>query len=95
MFVLTPEGVGLLLEGSLGNMMWTLKTALVGIAGIAGGASTWLLRRTTLWERLALVAGGLLLVYSNIMFDVVGLVLVGVVVIWQKLTMNRMAVTPG
>jgi TRAP-type uncharacterized transport system fused permease subunit len=95
MFVLTPEGIGLLLEGSLGNMIWTLVTALVGIAGIAGGASTWLLRRTTVWERIALVAGGLLLVYSNIIFDAVGIVLVGIVVIWQKLTLNRMAVSPG
>ena len=95
MFVLTPEGIGLLLEGTLGNIIWTLVTALIGVAGIAGGASTWFLRRTALWERVALVVGGLLLVYSNIMFDVIGIVLVGIVVIWQRLSLKRMAAAPG
>ena len=70
MFVLTPEGIGLLLEGPVGNMIWTFVTALIGVAGIAGGASTWFFRRTALWERFFLIIGGLLLVYSNILFDV-------------------------
>lgn len=95
MFVLTPEGVGLLLEGSVGNMIWTLVTALIGIAGIAGGASTWLMRRTTIWERIALIVGGLLLVYSNIMFDAIGIVLVGIVIVWQKYTLKRVAAASG
>jgi TRAP transporter 4TM/12TM fusion protein len=95
MFVLTPEGIGLLLEGSAGNMIWTFVTALIGIAGIAGGASTWLFRRTTLWERVALIVGGLLLVYSNILYDVVGIVLVGIVVVWQKISIRRAAAIPG
>jgi TRAP transporter 4TM/12TM fusion protein len=95
MFVLTPEGIGLLLEGSVGNMIWTFVTALIGVAGIAGGASTWFFRRTTLWERVALIIGGLLLVYSNILFDVIGIVLVGIVVVWQKITLRRAAATSG
>jgi TRAP transporter 4TM/12TM fusion protein len=95
MFVLTPEGVGLLLEGSAGNMIWTLVTALIGVAGIAGGASTWFFRRTAIWERIFLIVGGLLLVYSNILFDVIGIVLVGIVVAWQKFTLKRVAANPG
>jgi TRAP transporter 4TM/12TM fusion protein len=95
MFVLTPEGVGLLLEGSVGNMIWTLITALIGVAGIAGGASTWFLRRTALWERAALIVGGLLLIYSNIIFDMIGIILVGIVLIWQKFTLKRMVSAPG
>jgi len=95
MFVLTPEGIGLLLEGPVGNMIWTFVTALIGVAGIAGGASTWFFRRTALWERLFLIIGGLLLVYSNILFDVIGIVLVGIVVVWQKITLRRAAATSG
>jgi TRAP transporter 4TM/12TM fusion protein len=95
MFVLTPEGVGLLLEGSVGNMIWTFVTAMIGVAGIAGGASTWFFRRTALWERFLLIVGGLLLVYSNILFDVIGIVLVGIVVVWQKITIRRAASAPG
>jgi TRAP transporter 4TM/12TM fusion protein len=93
MFVLTPEGIGLLLEGPVGNMIWTFVTALIGVAGIAGGASTWFFRRTALWERFFLIIGGLLLVYSNILFDVIGIVLVGIVVVWQKITIRRAAAT--
>jgi TRAP transporter 4TM/12TM fusion protein len=95
MFVLTPEGIGLLLEGPVVNMIWTFVTAMIGVAGIAGGASTWFFRRTALWERFLLIIGGLLLVYSNILFDVIGIVLVGIVVVWQKITIRRAAATPG
>jgi len=37
----------------------------------------------------------ILLVYSNIMFDMIGIVLVGIVVIRQKLTLKGMAAAPG
>lgn len=91
MFVLTPDGIGLLLEGSIPNMIWSFITAMIGIVGIAGGASTWLLRRTTLWERAALIVGGLLLVYSSLILDAVGMALIALVVIWQKVTLRRAA----
>ena len=93
MFVLTPDGMGLLLEGSVVNMIWTFVTAMIGIVGIAGGASTWLFRRTALWERAALIAGGLMLVYSNVVYDFIGMALVGLVVVWQKVTLKRAAAT--
>ena len=89
MFVLTPEGMGLLLEGPVLNMVWSFVTAMIGIAGIAGGASTWFFRRTTLWERFVLIGGGLLLVYSSLLLDVIGMGMIGLVVVWQKLTLRR------
>jgi TRAP transporter 4TM/12TM fusion protein len=89
MFVLTPEGIGLLLEGPVSNMIWTFVTAMIGIAGIAGGASTWFFRRTAVWERCALIIGGLLLVYSSVICDVIGFSLIGLVVVWQKITIKR------
>ena len=91
MFVLTPDGMGLLLEGPPLNMVLTFVTAAIGIMGIAGGASTWLLRRTEWWERIVLIVGGLLLVYSSFVLDVIGIVLIGLVVVWQKMTLKRQA----
>jgi TRAP-type uncharacterized transport system fused permease subunit len=87
--VLTPEGMGLLLEGPVLNMIWSFVTAMIGIVGIAGGASTWLFRRTTLWERFVLIGGGLLLVYSSLLLDAIGMGMIGLVVVWQKLTLRR------
>ncbi len=95
MFVLSPEGVGLLLEGSVVNVICTLITALVGVAGIAGGASAWLFRSTVLWERAFLIAGGLLLVYSSILFDVVGIILIGIVAVRQQVALRRRTVAAG
>jgi TRAP-type uncharacterized transport system fused permease subunit len=79
MFVLSPEGVGLLLEGPWVNIILTVATALIGVIGIAGGASGWLLKKTVPWERAALMVGGLLLVYSSAILDAVGTGLIALV----------------
>ena len=89
MFILAPEGIGLLLEGPVVNMIWTFVRAHIGIVGIAGGASTWLLKRTATWERIALIVGGLLLVYSSVVYDLIGMGLIGVVFVRQKLMLRR------
>jgi TRAP-type uncharacterized transport system fused permease subunit len=88
MFVLSPEGVGLLLEGPWVSTVWTVVTALIGVIGIAGGASGWLLKQTALWERAALMAGGLLLVYSSTILDAVGTGLIALVAFRQRLEMK-------
>jgi TRAP-type uncharacterized transport system fused permease subunit len=95
MFVLTPEGVGLLLEGPWLNCVWTIITALVGIVGIAGGASSWLFRRTAAWERVVLLIGGLLLVYSSLLLDIVGIAMIALVIVWQKMTLRKQAGAAG
>jgi TRAP transporter 4TM/12TM fusion protein len=89
MFVLAPEGIGLLLEGPALNMVWTFITAMVGVFGIAAGASSWMFRRMTVWERALMIVGGLLLVYSSVLYDVIGFILIGFVVLWQKLTLKQ------
>ena len=91
MFVLAPEGIGLLLEGGTANMIWSFITAMIGIVGIAAGASGWLFRRTALWERAVMIVGGLLLVYSSVIFDVIGLCLIASVFVYQRTSMKRVA----
>ena len=91
MFVLDPSGTGLLLTGSfktLGNANWgsialVTITAAVGIVALAGGLQGWLLRRTTLYERLMLIAAGFLLVYPTGAADLAGFALVVVVLALQ------------
>jgi TRAP transporter 4TM/12TM fusion protein len=93
MFVLDPGGTGLLLTGSiktLGDADWgaialVTFTAAVGIVALAGGLQGWLLKRTTWLERAMLVVAGFLLVYPNAAFDVIGMVLVGIVFVVQRL----------
>jgi TRAP transporter 4TM/12TM fusion protein len=91
MFVLDPSGTGLLLTGSfktLGNADWgsialVTGTAAVGIVALAGGFQGWLLKRTSIPERLMLIVAGFLLVYPKALFDVIGFALVVIVVLLQ------------
>jgi len=69
-FVLDPQGLGLLLkvpkDGSWIDIVEiTVKTAL-GLAALAAAAQGWALQRTTLWERALLTLSGLLLVFPSL-----------------------------
>src|SRR5882724_6737487 len=80
MFVLDPSGTGLLLKLPVGgtwlDVAWVTFTAFVGIAALAGGVQNWLLRETSLVERVMLIVAGLLLVYPKPLFDFIGIGLV-------------------
>jgi TRAP transporter 4TM/12TM fusion protein len=69
-FVLDPQGLGLLLkvpkDGSWVDIVEiTVKTAL-GLGALAAAAQGWALRRTTLTERALLTFAGLLLVFPSL-----------------------------
>ena len=93
MFVLDPAGLGLLMMGSfkkLANAPWdqvalVSVTAMIGIATLAAGVQGWLFKRTNAVERWLLIAAGLALVYPKAMFDYIGLGLIVVVIVLQKL----------
>ena len=80
MFVLDPAGQGLLLMGStkaLANADWwsiaqVTLTAAAGIAALAGGFQGWALKKTTVPERLMLLAAGFALVYPTALADAIG-----------------------
>lgn len=77
MFTLHPDGVGLLLKGDWGNIIWTTATAAVGLAALAAGLTGWLLVKTNLIERILLIAAGLVLVYPSLLQDAFGIGLFG------------------
>jgi TRAP transporter 4TM/12TM fusion protein len=70
-FVLDPQGLGLLLKIPSGGswvdiVLITGKTAL-GLGALAAAAQGWALRRTTMVERALLVLAGLLLVFPSLL----------------------------
>jgi TRAP transporter 4TM/12TM fusion protein len=89
MFTLDPKGVGILLKGPALDIIWTTITAFIGLAALAGGVENWFLKRTTLYERIMLIAAGLLLVYPIALCDIIGLSLMAGVVVLQKLRKER------
>ena len=85
MFTLDPKGIGILLKGSLSDVIWTTITAFIGIAALAGGVENWFFKKTAIYERVMLIAAGLMLVYPIPLYDFIGLWLIAAVIILQKL----------
>jgi TRAP transporter 4TM/12TM fusion protein len=85
MFTLDPKGIGILLKGPAVDVIWTTVSAFIGLAALAGGVENWFLRKTTFYERIMLLAAGLLLVYPIAIYDLVGLGLMVLVIVLQKL----------
>ena len=90
MFTLAPEGVGLLLQGNLPNIVFATITAIVGITALTTGVGGWLLRRATWFERVGLIIAGILLVYPSTNLDLVGLAIFAVVLGYQFMTRRVM-----
>ena len=70
-FVLDPQGVGLLMKipkgGSVYDIIWvTLKTA-IGLGALAAAAQNWALRKNTQVERWLWLLAGLLLVFPSLL----------------------------
>jgi TRAP transporter 4TM/12TM fusion protein len=76
MFIYGPP---LLLEGSVAEIALTTVTAIAGVTALASAAMGFGRRELLVWERVALGAGALCLVYPGLITDGVGLlVLAGV-----------------
>jgi len=77
-FIMDPLGVGLLLKVPKGGSWWDIVyitvTTGIGIFALAAAAQGWLLARTRLAERLLLLVGGLLMVFSTLMAALYALV---------------------
>src|SRR5215216_6752936 len=74
-FVLDPQGVGLLMKIPKDGSVWdivivTVKTA-AGLAALAAAAQNWALRRNTALERVLWLLAGLLLVFPSLIEAIV------------------------
>jgi TRAP transporter 4TM/12TM fusion protein len=85
MFTLDPKGVGILLKGPVSDVIWTTITAFIGILALAGGVENWFFKKTTIYERFMLIGAGLLLVYPIAFYDIIGLGLLILAIVSQKL----------
>jgi TRAP-type uncharacterized transport system fused permease subunit len=70
-FVLDPNGVGLLLKipngGSVYDIIWITFVTGMGLAALAAAAQNWALRRNTALERALFAVAGLLLVFPSLL----------------------------
>jgi TRAP transporter 4TM/12TM fusion protein len=78
-FTLTPQGQGVLLEGSLRDIAMATVTAAAGVAMLAAGLGGWIRRRASTLERTLATAAGALLCYGATWADVTGFTISAVV----------------
>jgi TRAP transporter 4TM/12TM fusion protein len=84
-FTLSPEGMGVLLQAPLGDVVSTTLTAALGVVALAVGLGGWLWRAASPPERVLATAGGLLLFYASRTTDLLGLALCLLVVVLHVL----------
>jgi TRAP transporter 4TM/12TM fusion protein len=76
MFTLTPEGLGILLQGDAATILWTFGTACLAVGALAVTFGGWLRGEANWLERGLLGLGGLALLYADRSVDLVGLAVV-------------------
>ena len=78
-FTLSPEGLGVLLQAPIRDVLLTTATAAVGVIALAAGFGGWIRGPASTTERVLLVTGGLFLFYARAWADWVGIVITAVV----------------
>lgn len=81
----------LLIDTTAFEVVRIVITALIGIFGIAAGMEGWMFTKMAWWERLAIIAAGLLSVDPNPLTDVIGLILMVAIVVYQLSKSRRVA----
>ncbi|QDI90317.1 TRAP transporter fused permease subunit [Salicibibacter halophilus] len=71
------------LEGSVPSVIFGITTALLGLVAFAGFIEGCMLKRTAVWERVALAAAAVLLVTDHLWSDLIGLGLLLPIFIYQ------------
>lgn len=89
MFTVDPRGVGILLQGPIEPMAWTILTAFLGITAIAAAVQDYFFRPTRIGERLMLLAAGLLMILNVTVCDLVGIGLMAAAALLQKFWPQR------
>ncbi len=98
MFVLNPVMVLVRPEGMetglfIGKVMLSIVTAIIGMIGIASGMTGYLKMRCNIFERIMLVAGGIMMVDPGGITDGVGIVLMIAVYLMQLTRIKKQRAT--
>ncbi len=83
----------LLLQGSLGMILETTTSILLGLIAFAAFWENFLLRKTSVTERIMLVLASAGLLVPGLLWNAIGCILLIIVAITQKLNLSRMTVS--
>lgn len=86
-FVLNPAM--LMIDVDIPEILLNVCTALLGMYALSGGLTGFVQDDCTWYERLILIGGGMAMIIPGILTDVIGLVVVGAIVVIQKLRYKK------
>lgn len=81
MFVLSPEL--LMISPDVSHIIVTVLTAIIGMIALSSALIGYLAANCALWERLSLIAAGLMMIKPGIMTDIVGVAIFAVILLLQ------------
>jgi TRAP transporter 4TM/12TM fusion protein len=80
-FTLSRQGLGLLLQAPIGDILISTATAALGVTALSAGLGGWIRTHANMFERTLAVAGGLLLFYAGPRTDLAGIALFGAAIV--------------
>lgn len=91
MFVLSP--VILMVDATVGNVLLATVTAIVGMVALSSALIGYLVDNCRAYERIILIAGGLMMIKPGMLTDIAGFVLFALVLVsqWQRKKAQRAA----
>jgi TRAP-type uncharacterized transport system fused permease subunit len=90
MFCLSPDGIGLLLSGSIEQIVMVTITSCIALAGFSIAAAGWITGPAHPIERVAAAAGGAALMIADPRWQIGGAALIVAVVAVHLLRNRRM-----
>jgi TRAP transporter 4TM/12TM fusion protein len=79
-FTLSKQGMGLLLQAPIGDVVMATGTAVIGIMALAAGLGGWIRAEANAVERTLATVGGLLLFYAGALSDAAGFALFAIAI---------------
>lgn len=79
----------LFVGGNVGRSILAGATAAVGVICLAAALSNWFITKTNFIQRLLLLVGAFSMIVPSYYSDLFGIVLIGLIVIWQKKSASK------
>ncbi len=79
----------LFIEATVFEVILIVITSLVGIFAISAGLEGYMFKKLRFYEIIPLIISGLLMIYPEHISDVVGLVVVALIVVWQRISVQH------
>lgn len=86
-FVFSPQM--LFIDATAPEIIKIIITGLIGIIGVASGMSGYLVHRMRWYERIPAIGGGLLMVNPGISTDILGIMVIGGLIVFQIMRARR------